>query len=667
MCGIAGMFSLGSGDRGLPENARQRLEAMVSSMSHRGPDDSGIWIQPAHLAGFGHNRLSIVDLSSRGHQPMSYANNKLTITFNGEVYNFRELKLELAAMGYEFRSNTDTEVVLAAVHHWGLQEALRRFRGMFAFAIWNDETRELYLARDRLGEKPLFLSQKNGVLYFGSELRSLLTVAELRSGLNPDAIWTLLKLGYITEPQSIVDGIYKLPAAHVLTIRHGDRRPLEIGRHPSSEADRAGRIAPEKYWSLAGMDDTKPEATQYGFGARLETLESLIKDTVRSQMQCDVPYGVFLSGGVDSTIIAATMQAESNQPVHTFTVRFDDPDFDEGEISGKLARHLGTNHHELWLKQDEIVDNIPVLSGQLDEPTANASIFAATLMSRLARASVKVCLGGDGGDEGFSGYNRYLLTQGQWKNVHRIPGPLRTAASGLLSLPSRRMWAWLDNLPRSGSSHPVQNRLPQQIWKLKGILQSENIVDAYDRVVSLWRDPSDLLQGEAGIDLQWPESDRAGALRKLVGWDILTYLPGDNLAKLDRASMSTSLEMRQPLLDHPIVEFGFGLPDNLKIRNGETKWLLKQLLYKLVPKELVCRPKMGFTAPIERWLKGPLKDWSMDLLNDSRLTRDGYLEPNVVRGCLNDFHAGRGCTAGQVWALAVLHAWYENFERGPSA
>ena len=653
------MLSLGPEYRGLPENTRQRLEAMVSSLSHRGPDDSGIWIHPRRLVGLGHTRLSIVDLSSRGHQPMVYANGRLTLTYNGEIYNFRELKRELSAQGCEFHTNTDTEVVLAAIYRWGLREALGRFRGMFAFALWDEETGEFHMARDRLGEKPLFLAEKNGVLYFGSELQSMLCHPELRAELNVQALWTLFKLGYIVEPLSVIDGIYKLPAAHLLTIRHDDRRPLGIDRPPTDAG--AGVNAPEPYWTLTdfeGGNNTGPDA-------RIETLDLLIRETVKAQMDCDVPYGVFLSGGVDSTVVAATMQAESSQPVHTFTIRFDDPDFDEGEIASQIAGHLGTRHHELWLDQEEIVGSVPSLSGQLDEPTANASIFAARLISSLARESVKVCLGGDGGDEAFAGYNRYQLTQGRWQNVHRVPGPLRSALAGALALPPLGLWNWLDGLRRLGSEHPVQNRLPLQVGKLQEILRSQGIVEAYARVVSLCNEPSRLLRGAPGIDLRWPECSNDRALAELLRWDILTYLPGDNLAKLDRASMSVSLEMRQPLLDHRIVEFGFGLPDDMKICHGETKWLLKQLLYKLVPRELVSRPKMGFTAPIDRWLRGPLKEWSMDLLHDSALARDGYLEAAAIDDCVTGFRAGRSRNAGQMWSLAMLHAWYDNFKSSP--
>ena len=659
MCGIAGMMALGIGRKELHQDSARWLAEMMSALVHRGPDDSGIWLHPNHLAGLCHRRLSIVDLSERGHQPMFYADGELVIIFNGEIYNFREVRQVLERDGYKFHSDTDTEMVLAAVHRWGIRNALARFVGMFAFALWDNRQRKLYLARDRLGEKPLYLSCKDGILYFSSELKSLLRVPVLKTALNMGALWTYLKLGYIQEPLSVVDGIFKLQAGHFLTVTYGDSREITIpaGSVPAGASD-SGSNYPESYWALRrgpdqGGSDAHPDVTMH-----LERLDSLLRNAVREQMQCDVPYGVLLSGGVDSSLLAAYMQSESERPIHTFTVRFDDPAFDEGEHALRIASHLGADHHELRLSENEIVKRVPALSSVLDEPTANASFFAARMISELARKDVKVCLSGDGGDEVFAGYNRYLLMQDIWSRVESIPAPVRRMVAGGLSLPGHGFWSALEGLRRPGAVLHGQSRLIRKIEKMQGILRAASVVQAYENLVTVCPQPGTLLVGDAAIDLRWPCGGELDALNDLIRWDLMSYLPGDNLAKLDRASMSASLEVRLPLLDHRIVEFGYGLPSALKVMHGETKWLLKQLLYKMLPENLVTRPKMGFTAPVEKWLCGPLREWSLDLLSDSLLVRDGYLKRAEIDRKLDKFRK-RGRGVNEVWALCILHSWYE--------
>jgi len=656
------MLLLGRERRGLPEDAERLLETMTSSMARRGPDDRGTWMHPDRLAGLCHSRLSIVDLSTRGHQPMTYAGNDLVIAFNGEIYNFRQLRQELSEFGYEFHSDTDTEVVLAAVHRWGIEDALSRFVGMFAFALWDERKRVLYLARDRLGEKPLFISSNGGILYFASELRTLLTVPGLRNGLDMQSVWSYLKLGYVCEPRSMIDGIYKLPAAHYLAIEYGDLRALNIDvRCVHSGRSGSDRLVPKSYWSLAGVAGTHAKISDGGLDASLEHLDRMLRNTVRDQMQCDVPYGAFLSGGIDSSIVAAYMQSESDHPVHTYTVRFDDAGFDEGEHAARIAGHLGTEHHELWLSESQIVSRVPLLSAGLDEPTANASVYAARMISELARESVTVCFSGDGGDEAFAGYNRYLLMSSIWHKVKHLPGPARKMAAAMLSLPQRGFWDWLEKLRSVNGSHSGQSSYYRQAAKFRRILDSANVVQAYEKLVSLWQQPSTVLAVEASMDLCWPECGDSSGLDELVEWDLMTYLPGDNLAKLDRASMAASLEMRLPLLDHRIIEFGYSLPAEYKINNGKSKWLLKQLLYRRIPEAIMERPKMGFTAPVERWLGGPLKEWAMDFMVDSSLARDGYLDAGEIDRKMDAFTT-RGEGSGELWSLAVLHAWYQDLQ-----
>ena len=659
MCGIAGMMAMGLHREGLPEESGQWLDAMKFALGHRGPDDTGTWMHPNRLAGFCHSRLSIIDLSERGHQPMSFADGDLVIAYNGEIYNFRELKKELQQCGYKFRSSTDTEVVLAAVHRWGIKTALERFVGMFAFALWDGRKRTLYLARDRLGEKPLFVSCRDGFLYFASELKSLLRVPALRGNLSMEALWTYLKLGYIYEPLSIVEGIYKLPPAHYLTVEYGNPREVRISTECShNDVTHGDYIYPERYWNLQEQANVCAGSNYPDSDDCLQRLDELLRDAIRGQMQCDVPYGVFLSGGIDSTIVAAYLQSESALPVHTFTVRFDDPDFDEGDHASRVAGHIGTEHHEFYLTENNIIDQVPFLSRLLDEPTANASVFAARLIAELARESVKVCLSGDGGDEGFAGYNRYLLMHNIWNKVRSVPGPVRRMLAAGLSIPRLGFWSWLESLQYTGPLQSRQSSLSRRVTKFQGILKSANVVQAYESLVSVWPKPDSVLNGGTVVDLCWPEPDGIAALAELVRWDLMTYLPGDNLAKLDRASMSASLEMRLPLLDHRIIEFGYGLPSDMKIQGGETKWLLKQLLNKILPQELVTRPKMGFTAPVERWLRGPLREWSMDLLTDSVMVRDGYLVRGEIESKVDSFRS-RGIAAQEIWSLAVLHSWYE--------
>jgi asparagine synthase (glutamine-hydrolysing) len=594
---------------------------------------------------------------------MTYARGSLVITFNGEIYNFRELRNELQHFDYRFRSDTDTEVILAAVHKWGMHKTLEKLVGMFAFAIWDNSRRVLHLARDRFGEKPMFFSCKDGILYFASELKSLLQIPVLRAGLCMESLWTYLKLGYVCEPMSMIEGIVKLPAAHYLTLEYGSQGSVEVSTRCSNDnVPQANCVFPRKYWSLQKPDDVGHGSPRHELPETLDRLDQLFREAITGQMQCDVPYGVFLSGGFDSTLVTAYLQSQSAHPVHSFTVRFDDPDFDEGNHAARIANYLGTDHHELWLNENKILTQVPELSRVLDEPTVNASVFAARLIAGLAREHVKVCLSGDGGDEGFAGYNRYLLMHNIWNRVKHVPAPVRQMIAAGLSIPAQGFWNWLDNVSHFRVARSGQSNLYRKAVKLQNILTAGNIVQAYESLVSVCQEPETLLNGTTAMDLCWPEPDGSDMLAELVEWDILTYLPGDNLAKLDRASMSTSLEMRLPLLDHRIMEFGYGLPSAFKIHAGETKWLLKQLLFRQVPQDMMTRPKMGFSAPVQKWLQGPLREWSMDLLSDSSMARDGYFNRGAIDKKLKRF-SSLGSEANQIWALCILHSWYEGIVR----
>jgi len=645
MCGIVGFFEPGGTDG---DEASRIVESMAQALVHRGPDDSGIWVDGDAGVALGHRRLSIIDLSAEGRQPMSSADGRFVLVLNGEIYNYTALREELEQNDYRFRGSSDTEVALAAISRWGLRTALGRFIGMFAFALWDREERTLSLVRDRLGIKPLYYGWCRGMYMFGSELKALGKHPRFQCAIDRDALALFLRHSYIPAPYSIYEGIRKLPPASMITIIPGREPP-----------------APTPYWNLKRVAE---QGAAHPFrGSPDEAvlrLEELLKDAVRLHMEADVPLGAFLSGGVDSSTVVALMQAQSSNPVRTFTIGFREAEYNEAEWAREIARHLGTDHTELYLTAEDAISAIPKLPSLYDEPFADSSQIPTYLISELAGRNVKVSLSGDGGDESFYGYPRYRTGYDIWRRIHRVPAALRRSAASLLCalsgvLPSRD-FRWLESsLKGCGRRTSVAGRarlLAQFLsYDPPGLL--------YHRLVSHWKDPSSVvIGGSEGTTLltdqrQW--ANLPDFRRTMMYLDTMSYLPDDILVKVDRASMGVSLEVRVPLLDHRVVEFAWQIPIEMNIMDGKGKWLLRRVLEKYVPENLFDRPKTGFGIPIGEWLRGGLRDWAEELLSEPRLRREGFFAPEPVRLKWEEHVSGEQNWQYYLWDILMFQAWHQ--------
>lgn len=644
MCGITGSWNP-SGEVG-SDRLRVIVQQMSDTLLHRGPDDGGRWVDAETGIALGHRRLAIVDLSSEGHQPMVSMDGRYVIVFNGEIYNFLELRCQLESMGHHFRSYSDTEVMLASFSQWGLEGAVKRFNGMFAFALWDRQERVLHLGRDRLGEKPLYYGWIGQTFLFGSELKALKAHPDFQPEINRDALTLFLRHNYVPAPYSIYRGIYKLPPGTVLTWTGTDVHPT-----------------PVPYWSakeVAELGITEPF-----MGAESEAvarLETLLQEAVRLRMIADVPLGAFLSGGVDSSTVVALMQAQSSQPVKTFTIGFYEDEYNEAQYAKAVAQHLGTDHTELYVTPEEALAVIPKLPILYDEPFSDSSQVPTFLVSQLARAHVTVSLSGDGGDEVFGGYDRYFWSRSIWHKIGWIPPMLRQAAAHALTRLSPQTWD--DVFTSFGALLPAklkQRTLGDKLHRLAEILAVFDPEAMYTGMVSHWKDPEALVVG--GLEPLTALSDRQrwaqlpDFIQRMMYLDTVTYLPDDILAKVDRASMGVSLEGRIPLLDHRVVEFAWRVPLSMKIRNGQRKRLLRQILYKYVPQNLIERPKMGFGVPIDSWLRGPLRDWAEDLLDECRLQQEGFFNPQPIRQKWAEHLSGERNRQYYLWDVLMFQAW----------
>lgn len=654
MCGIAGLLALPNCASWSPDRMADAVGAMTAAIAHRGPDDQGLWVEAHGRLALGHRRLSFVDLSARGKQPMHY-NDRFVIVFNGEIYNHVALRRQLIDRGHRFASETDTEVIMAAVQEWGIEPALQRLSGMFAFALWDAQQRKFYLARDRLGEKPLFIGVGDGYLMFGSELRAVASMAGSQR-LNAQAVSGYVTFGYVPAPHSMWGGIYKLPAASLLTLEPGQGCELHAA---DTTLQVSGGAKLQRYWFLEREVDAALAAgartAALGDAQRLDQLDALVRDSVHLQMQSDVAMGTFLSGGIDSTVVTAAAQAQSSTPISTFTVKFDVPGYDESEHAAAISRHLKTAHHEITLTPQRLLASVPTLAASLDEPTANASYFPLHAMSAEARGYVKGILTGDGGDELFGGYNRYRLTVPLWRKVAWLPRVVRGPLAGALARVPAGATNALTGVARSvGLSGQIQPAVAAK--KLARVLGSASLADSYQRLLRCW-DAASIIADVP--DTRWPRQEWSDSafLARATLFDIDHYLPDDNLAKSDRATMAAGLEARVPLLDHKIVEFACALPDDVRIRGGVSKWLLRQLAYRYVPRELLERPKMGFTVPVDSWLRGPLHQWAGDLLHSRTLLDTGLLRPSAVTKAWQDFIARGAPLAWEMWSLTMYAAW----------
>ena len=646
MCGIAGFFGA-PGARSIDE-MRSITKRMTDAMVHRGPDDDGVWADSDTGIALGHRRLSILDLSPLGHQPMASADGRFVIAFNGEIYNFQDLRAELEKSGHSWRGHSDTEIMLAAFCEWGVHEATKRFNGMFAFAVWDKQDHVIHLGRDRLGEKPLYYGWIGDTLVFGSELKVLKPFPGFTGEINRDAIAGLLRLNYIADPHTIYTGIHKLPPAALLTWDGGRNHP-----------------EPQLYWNMKTVAEAAVDNPYTGSDQdAVDELERLLKDAVKIRMISDVPLGAFLSGGVDSSAIVALMQAQSSKPVRTFTIGFNEKEYNEALFAKEVAQHLGTDHTEMYVTPKDALDVIPNIPHMFDEPFSDYSQIPTYLVSKIARQHVTVSLSGDAGDELFTGYERYFMGKKIWDRVRPLPGIIRKGlAAGMSALkPST-----INTLVSPGKALLPEKwqhvSIGDKVHKLAEVLRTEEPVNMYQNLVSHWKAPHEVVIGghepaTALIDSsQWPRVPDFS--HRMMHLDMETYLPGDILVKVDRAAMAVSLEGRIPLLDPRIIEFAWRLPLSMKVRNGKGKWVLRQVLYKHVPERLIDRPKMGFSVPIGYWLRGELKDWAEALLDESRLKREGYFNPAPIREKWNEHQRGHRNWQYYLWDVLMFQAWLE--------
>jgi asparagine synthase (glutamine-hydrolysing) len=708
MCGITGLL--------LPRQAVREDERLLGEMtgrlSHRGPDGSGFWKDlPAGVV-LGHRRLSIIDLSEAGAQPMESPSGRWIIAFNGEVYNFGELRMELERAGVRFRGHSDTEVMLAAIEQWGLEPAIRRFVGMFAFALWDRQERRLFLVRDRLGVKPLFYCfLRGGGIAFASELKALEVHPGCNRRIRRDVLPSYLRYSYIPDPLTIRQDVFRLMPGSIVSIDSSEPR-LETGWSSDGGGGLSGPLEGRVYWdprevALRGI--ASPAAASDD--AALEGLEEVLGKAVADRLVADVPLGAFLSGGVDSSAVVALMREHASGTVKSFSIGFSEAQFNEAHHAREVARHLETDHTELIVTPAEAMEVIPGLAGMYDEPYADYSNIPTFLVSRLARQSVTVSLSGDGGDELFGGYNRHILLPRLWKQLSRYPLPLRRFAAALLLVPSPGVWDALGGVlgargsGRTGSAgrtggsggkgagrsrtgkgaRGLPGDLGYKLHKLAEALPAGTAAQLYHALVSQWKDPMALLAAPAGVP-----SGKGGDVSAAAGFpgalpgmaedpaweqfpslseasmflDQTRYLPDDILTKMDRASMAVSLEARVPILDHRVVEYAWSLPLEVKIRDGVGKMPLRNLLYKRVPRELIERPKQGFTVPVGLWLRGPLKEWAEDLLEPSRLAREGFFSASMVERIWKEHQSGRRNHDSRLWPLLMFQAWLEKESSG---
>ncbi len=649
MCGICGILSRDGPAN--PDALRAAALSMTETMVHRGPDDGQVWSDAAAGLALGHRRLSILDLSAAGRQPMESASGRHIIVYNGEIYNFQELRRELEGLGHSFRGHSDTEVLLAAIGQWGVEQALRRANGMFALALWDRKHRTLTLARDRLGKKPLYYGWCGQTFLFGSELKSLRAHPDFDEQIDPDALGLLIQHQWIPSPYSIYRRIRKLPAGTLLTL--GSDTPTE-------------QLLPTPYWSAREVaegaervpfDGTQEEA--------VEELDALLRDAVKRRMIADVALGALLSGGIDSTAVVALMQAQTQRPVKTFAIGFHDAKYNEAQNAKAIADYLGTDHTELYVTPEDSLELIPRLSSLYDEPFADPSQMPTFIVSRLARSQVTVALSGDGGDELFGGYPRYAETPVEWRRLQGYPLALRTGVRAAVEFLARRSWnAFGPRELKEVNRLPKWQRYPAKLQRKTAHLTAHSLLDLFGRMRVSCEQASEFVIGARPVPTTLTDPARRPNLgqpqKTMMYLDLMGYLPDDILVKVDRASMGVSLEMRNPLLDYRVVELALKLP--LPIRVGSApggKRILREVLHRYVPRALTERPKKGFSVPISSWLRGPMREWAEDLLDEDRLRGQGFFHAEAVRRIWQQHLAGWHDHRDMLWSLLMFQSWYD--------
>ena len=628
MCGITGFLQ--SEVFTSSKDTQQCLQSMTDSIIYRGPDSEGHWYDLDDQIALGHRRLAILDLSESGHQPMLSDDDRYVIAFNGEIYNHLEIRQEIesAIPTIIWKGHSDTETLLKAIQVFGWEETLQKLVGMFAIALWDQQQKELTLARDRMGEKPLYWGWSGETLLFGSELKALKAHPVFNAKIDRDALALLLRYNYIPAPYSIYCGIEKLLPGHFVKIDIGQTRE---------------DVSPISYWSLKETVEKGVSAPFIGSDAEaIDLLEHTIKHSLAGQMAADVPLGAFLSGGVDSSTVVALMQAESKRPIKTFAIGFDEPGYNEAEYAKAVAEHLGTEHTEFYVTAKDALEVVPLLSSIFCEPFADSSQIPTYLVSKMAKQHVTVALSGDAGDELFGGYNTYQLLPKIWKIVSPLPTPVRKLAAKLLS-----------GLP-----------MPEKLLKLVEVLPVNNRADFYNLVISHWKNAEQLVIGAKKVPTALTDNSQWSNVDSFEEWmmsiDAQQYMVDDILVKVDRAAMANSLEVRVPMLDHRVIELAWQLPLDMKIRDKSGKWVLREVLYKYVPKELIERPKKGFSIPLAQWLRGPLREWAEPLLAEKRLKEEGYFYPDKIRQVWEDHLQGKKDNSSKLWGVLMFQSWLES-------
>ena len=710
MCGFSGFLTT---DTSILTSAEAVASRMALAIQHRGPDDAGTWADVTAGIALGFRRLSILDLSIAGHQPMHSASGRFIMTFNGEIYNHADLrdlltKSQLGMHEQPWRGHSDSETLLACIEAWGLEETLQKTLGMFAIALWDTQSRTLHLARDRFGEKPLYYGwvstarTAEPAFVFGSELKALRAYPGFANPVSREALALYMRFTYVPAPYSIYQNIFKLEPGCMLSIDTdfstnsiGNINPAlpQVGKlfeavHAPTASSAPlrppavqGGLRMHRWWSLASVVEAGAQNQISSEDEALETLEQRLKDSVRMQSLADVPLGAFLSGGVDSSCIVALMNAQASSPVKTFTVGFEEAGFDETPYARAVAKHLGTAHNELFVSAIEAQGVISDLPAMYDEPFADSSQIPTYLVCKAARQQVTVAISGDAGDELFGGYNRYFWGPRIWDRLAWMPYPARQVLGAAIQAVPTAGWDFLSRpvnalLPASKNFVRVGDRFHKLAARLGGV---QNLDELYNSLVSEWQDPAQLVKGagsenDGEIDCNlrepasmlsdpWPAAGAEQFQLRMMYRDTMTYLPDDILCKVDRAAMATSLETRVPFLDHRVAELAWRLPLNMKIRNGQGKWALRQILYKYVPKELIDRPKAGFSIPIGQWLRGPFKDWAEAMLDEKRLEVEGYFYPKPIREKWLQHLSGRYDHTASLWAVLMFQSWLDSTSR----
>ncbi|MBF0465894.1 MAG: asparagine synthase (glutamine-hydrolyzing) [Nitrospirae bacterium] len=648
MCGITGFVDLSHQLTVVQLNGV--IKKMSNTIIHRGPDDSGVWVDVSMGIALGHRRLSILDLSPGGHQPMLSYSGRYVITFNGEIYNHQEIKREIEThIKPLWQGHSDTEIMLTAIEIFGLEYALRIFTGMFAFALWDREEKILYIARDRIGEKPLYYGWMGNCFVFGSELKALKAHPSWMNNIDQDVIALYLKHSYIPAPYSIYRDIYKLMPGTFISMS-------------ASRIANKQNIAPIAYWSAI---ETVEKGLNNPFSGSeieaIEQLEEILKTSIKQQMIADVALGAFLSGGIDSSTVVSLMQAQSSNPVKTFTIGLFEKNYDEAKYARAIAKHLKTDHTELYVTPKETMDVIPNLSTLYDEPFSDSSQIPTFIISQLTHKYVTVSLSGDGGDEIFGGYNRYLVGKNIWNNLKWIPDNIINIYRRIMSLLTPQIIDTLLNklnfiIPKKMR----QNNYGDKIQKFNDVIDAKTIDDLYLRLISHWNNTDAIVINSNILTTMLASvienNNISDPICKMMCIDLITYLPDDILVKVDRAGMGVSLELRMPFLNHHVVEFAWSLPLSMKIRQWQSKWILRQILYRYVPQKMVDRPKMGFAIPIDTWLRGPLRDWAEHLLNEKKMC---FFNPKPIQKKWHEHLTGKHNWQHHLWDILMFQSWIE--------